>query len=315
MNLRPPPPTVSVVVPTLNRRSYLEDTIDSILEQDYPSLECIVVDGGSTDGSVELLSDYGDAIRWISEPDDGHADAVNKGWAMASGDILAWLNADDCYAHSGAVSAAVRGFLRNQDADVVYGDYVLVDRSGQVLEARVRPDNWCFRRAVRQCDHILPQATTFMRASILRRVGYLDEDFGNGKDHDLWLRIALAEGTFHRVDDIIAAIRWGGGLTERADMGEAKLRVTRKFFSQPDLPDEFQDRKFRRRTWSNSYYTAAVYSYRGEAGILTSLKFYIQAIWTDPTNTLTILRELPGFLYRLARAQIPLLGRLLPKRA
>ncbi|HEY3248887.1 MAG TPA: glycosyltransferase, partial [bacterium] len=98
---------MSVVVPCLNRAGYLAQTIDSILAQDYPHLECVVVDGGSTDGTVDLLRSYGEAVRWVSEPDRGHADAINKGWQMSRGTILAWLNADDVYVAVDAVSQIV----------------------------------------------------------------------------------------------------------------------------------------------------------------------------------------------------------------
>jgi len=88
-------PLVSVVIPSLNRAEFLEATIESVLNQDYPHIECIVVDGGSRDGSLKILESYGERIKWISEPDEGHANAINKGWKMSKGDILSWLNVDD----------------------------------------------------------------------------------------------------------------------------------------------------------------------------------------------------------------------------
>ena len=100
-------PLVTVVIPCLNRANYLVSTLESVLQQDYPQIECIVVDGGSTDGTVEILRQYGKRIKWVSEPDKGHADAINKGWWMSKGEILSWLNADDLYVVSDAISKAV----------------------------------------------------------------------------------------------------------------------------------------------------------------------------------------------------------------
>jgi len=107
MSVNSSQPLVSVVVPCLNRARFLVPTIESILEQDYPHLECIVVDGGSTDATVGILQSYGDTISCVSEADDGHADAINKGWWMSQGQILAWLNADDLYVTPHAVGKAV----------------------------------------------------------------------------------------------------------------------------------------------------------------------------------------------------------------
>src|SRR5689334_5347243 len=121
------PGLVSVVIPTFNTQRFLRDTIDSVLEQDYPNIECIVVDGGSTDGTLEILESYGDAITWISEPDEGHADAINKGWRMCHGEILTWLNADDLWAVPDAALAAAGYLQEHPDVDIVYGDCGLLD--------------------------------------------------------------------------------------------------------------------------------------------------------------------------------------------
>ncbi|HET9387319.1 MAG TPA: glycosyltransferase, partial [Gemmatimonadales bacterium] len=119
-------PTVSVVVPCKNDARYLTANLESILSQDYPHVECIVVDGGSSDATVDLLKQYGDRIRWVSEPDRGAFDAINRGWKLSTGDILAWLNADDLW-EPGAVRAAVETFEKKRDVDVVYGTARVVD--------------------------------------------------------------------------------------------------------------------------------------------------------------------------------------------
>ena len=122
-----PPPLVTIITPSLNQGRFLPDTLRSVRNQDHPAIEHIVVDGRSTDGSVDTLH-AAPGIRWISEPDRGPVDALNKGFALATGDFLGWLNADDTF-HSDTVSAAVRAFA-DSGADVVYGDLEMVDEPG-----------------------------------------------------------------------------------------------------------------------------------------------------------------------------------------
>ena len=108
-------PSFSVVIPSYNQSSFIRETIESVLSQDYKPLEVIVVDGGSIDGTVDILKQLGDRVRWISEKDQGQADAVNKGWRMASGNILGWLNSDDLY-EPGALKTVGRFFSNRPDS-------------------------------------------------------------------------------------------------------------------------------------------------------------------------------------------------------
>jgi glycosyltransferase involved in cell wall biosynthesis len=180
-------PTISVVVPSYNHAPFLRQALDSVLLQDYPRLELIVVDGGSTDGSVEILKSYSDRLtRWVSEPDRGQTDAINRGIAMAGGEIVAWLNSDDLYL-AGCLESAARALQRNPGAGMVYGDGVMVDSTGTVLDHhRYRSlgalDLLCF-------DVIL-QPATFMRRQALDAVGGLDDSYNLIMDHDLWVRLA-----------------------------------------------------------------------------------------------------------------------------
>lgn len=181
-------PLVSIVTPSYNQARYLEATIRSVLDQDYPRIEYIVVDGGSTDGSVEVLEKYAPRLAWwVSEKDGGQTDAVNKGFARARGEILAWINSDDTY-EPGAVAAAV-SFLRDRsEVGLVYGDANYIDEAGRVI-GRFPAAQTDYRRLRRGYVHV-PQQAAFFRADLWRQVGPLDPSFYFAMDYDLWVRIA-----------------------------------------------------------------------------------------------------------------------------
>lgn len=181
-------PLVSIVTPSYNQVQFLEETICSVLEQDYPRIEYWIVDGGSTDGSLEIIRRYAPHLAgWVSEPDRGQTEAINKGFAMAGGEILAWLNSDDTYL-PGAVSEAVEYLESHPEIGMVYGDAHLIDERGQVIgEFPARQTD--YHRLRRGYVHI-PQQTAFFRADLWRRVGPLDPSFYFAMDYDLWVRLS-----------------------------------------------------------------------------------------------------------------------------
>jgi glycosyltransferase involved in cell wall biosynthesis len=181
-------PLVSIVTPSFNQASYIEATIQSVLEQDYPRIEYIIVDGGSTDGTVDVIKKYaGRFASWVSEPDKGQTDAINKGFARAQGDILAWINSDDTY-EPGAIAAAVKYLQENPDVGLVYGDCNFINESGRVIGKfnAAQTDLPLLRRGY---VHI-PQQASFFRADLWRQVGPLDPSFYFAMDYDLWTRLA-----------------------------------------------------------------------------------------------------------------------------
>ncbi|HNT26362.1 MAG TPA: glycosyltransferase family 2 protein [Anaerolineales bacterium] len=183
-------PLVSIVTPSYNQAPYLEETIRSVLEQDYPHLEYLVVDGGSTDGSLEIIRRYAEAGKlawWVSEPDQGQADAINKGFAHAQGKILAWINSDDTYL-PGAVSEAVAFLTSHPEAAMVYADANLIDEHGAVLE-RFPARQTDLQGMLRGAVHI-PQQTTFFWKHHWQQVGPLDTNLHFAMDYDLWVRLA-----------------------------------------------------------------------------------------------------------------------------
>jgi glycosyltransferase involved in cell wall biosynthesis len=190
MNSLPNLPKVSIITPSFNQGQFLEASIRSVLEQDYPNIEYIIVDGGSKDDSLEIIKKYADAGHlawWVSEKDKGHADALNKGFSRATGDILAWLNSDDIY-FPGAVSEAVSILKSHSEVGMVYGDADLIDDSGTTI-GQFGSKQTSYRQMLRGSVHI-PQATTFFRADVWRQVGPLDLSLFFSFDYDLWVRIA-----------------------------------------------------------------------------------------------------------------------------
>lgn len=181
-------PLVSIITPSYNQVVYLEETIRSVLSQDYPNIDYIIVDGGSTDGAVDIIQRYADRLAWwISEPDQGQTDAINKGFAHARGEILAWLNSDDTYLPY-AIAEAVEYLQSHPDIGMVYGDANLVDQNGAVIGKF--PARQTDYKRLRQGYVHIPQQTAFFRASLWRQVGPLDPTFYFAMDYDLWVRLA-----------------------------------------------------------------------------------------------------------------------------
>ena len=282
-------PLVSVVIPCLNRASFLVPTIESVLQQDYPHIECIVVDGGSTDGTIEILKSYGDRIKWVSEPDNGHADAINKGWKMSQGEILAWLNADDVWTVPDAVREVTAYLQAHPEVDVAYGDCGSIDTEGNVI-GMSHLHEWDLEYAVEHCDHCIPQPAAFIRRGILEKVGWLDTDFYQKKDHELWLRIGLV-GKIQHFPILVAHARKIRGLSfEGKSAAPACIQLTKKFFSLPDVPQSLQERK--RRALSNSYVTGMHYAFVGGRHWQLIWTYAFRAAMTDLSNTVHILWHL-----------------------
>ncbi len=181
-------PTVSIVTPSFNQAPFLEETIKSVLEQDYPRIEYIVMDGGSTDGSVDVIKKYQNRLAfWVSEQDQGQTDAINKGFNRASGDILAWINSDDTY-HPKAVGEAVSYLMEHPDVAMVYADCNFINERGEVI-GKFASRQTDYQKLRRGFVHI-PQQTMFFHSKYWKDLGPLDPSFYFAMDYDLWVRLA-----------------------------------------------------------------------------------------------------------------------------
>ena len=200
-------PLVSIVTPSYNQAIFLETTMRSVLDQDYGNFEYIVVDGGSDDGSIEIIEKYAERLAWwTSEPDQGQGDAINKGFGHAQGEIWAWLNSDDIY-YPGAISNAVEILLKNPNVGMVYADADLIDASGTTIGS-FPARSTDYRRMLNGSVHI-PQQTTFIRAELWQQIGGLDPSFFFAMDFDLWVRLAKIT-SFQYVQQRWAAFRLHG---------------------------------------------------------------------------------------------------------
>jgi glycosyltransferase involved in cell wall biosynthesis len=276
---------VSIITPSFDQARYLEQTIRSVLEQDYPRIEYIVVDGASTDGSVEIIKKYADKlVWWVSEKDAGQADAVNKGLARATGEIVAWLNSDDYYL-PGAVSAAVKIFEENPDVLLVYGNMLAVDERGNPFNS-LRYKQLTLQDLL--CFQIIGQPAVFFRRAALEKVGTLDTTFHFLLDHHLWIRITQ-HGKILRVNQTWAAARYHAEAKNRAkaaEFGREAFRILAWARSQPGLGEAV--RPVERRARASAFRVDA--RYRLDAGQSASaLKSWLRALSIHPPTALARL--------------------------
>jgi len=234
-----PLPLVSIITPSYQQAAFLERTMQSVLSQDYPNIEYIVVDGGSTDGSVEIIRAHADRLAgWVSEKDNGQAEAINKGVARAKGEIIAWLNSDDMYT-AGAVREAVEALNLNPQASLVFGNVRVVDANDRVLN-ELRYGNWGLKELM--SFHIIGQPAVFMRRSALPADGFLDTNYHFLLDHQLWLRIAVKHPIIYEPHFWAEAHYHEGAknLAQAGKFGAEALRMVEWMRTSPDFGVEYQ---------------------------------------------------------------------------
>ena len=285
---------VSIITPSFNQAAYLEQTILSVLGQDYPRIEYIVIDGASTDGSVDVIRKHESKLAyWVSEKDRGQADAINKGFARATGDIMDWLNSDDYYL-PGAVSAAAKVFEENPDVAMVYGNMLAVDEHGKIF------NTLSYRQLTLEdllCFQIIGQPAVFMRRAALDDLR-LEPSFHLLLDHHLWIQIAQRGRILH-VPQTWAAARYHAEAKNRAkaaEFGREAFRILEIVAQDANLAPALA--KANRRARASAHRVDARYLLDGGQPA-AALSAWMQALFIHPPTALARLNLLVSSILNL----------------
>jgi len=229
-------PLVSIITPSYNQAQFLEQTIQSVLNQDYPRIEYIICDGGSTDGSVDIIRRYEEKLSyWVSEKDDGQSHAINKGLQRASGDFIGWINSDD-YFLPNCVSSIVSAFAQNPHAGMIYGNIEVINETGQkVSDVPFKP--WSFADQLTQ-NMIIMQPGSFWKRSVMNSIGWLRTDLHYAMDFEYWIRIGR-KCDIVGLNQILARFRVSNvnkGSTQSGGWPQEFLKILDDFYEDVSLP-------------------------------------------------------------------------------
>jgi glycosyltransferase involved in cell wall biosynthesis len=235
-------PLITIVTPSYNQGGFLEQTIRSVLDQDYLNIEYIVIDGGSTDNSPEILRKYADHLKyWETIADRGQAHAINKGLQRANGEILGWLNSDDVLL-SGTVNRIAAAFEKHPEVDVIYGRIERINERGELIPTPLLPkDKVVFSKQLIVGECVVNQPGSFWRRRIMEKVGMLDERLVYALDYEYWIRLALSGAVFLRLPDVVAQFRLSSSsktVGNTAMMAHEQLQVLNNVLARPNISDE-----------------------------------------------------------------------------
>jgi glycosyltransferase involved in cell wall biosynthesis len=285
-----PWPRVSIVTPSYNQGRFIEETIRSTLLQGYPNLEYIIMDGGSTDNSVEIIKKYEKWLAyWVSEPDKGQSDAINKGWRLAKGDVLAYLNSDDIYM-PGAVQTAAAFFSRNPGADMVYGECRIIDEHSRPGR-RFRTADFRIEKVLCGGPCVIPQPSAFIRKAIIAQVGLMDVDMDMAMDLDLWVRIGLKHSIV-RIPQVLSGFRLYPGTKTVSDASPFlpnHLAIVDKTFRDPALPERLKTLEGKAR----GIMEAQAAFQRGRLAL-------IDGAWREARRSFTVALAKGSYLFKFA---------------
>jgi glycosyltransferase involved in cell wall biosynthesis len=235
-------PLVSLITPSLNQGRFLEETILSILNQDYPNIQYIIMDGGSTDNTLQIIHQYSNSLDyWESCPDRGQAHAINKGLKRASGVYLGWVNADDILLPK-TISDTINHFIKYPEIDVMYGRLERISNEGLTIPTPTLPkDRLVFNKQLVLGECIVNQPGSLWRRAIMEEVGLLNEDLKYSLDYEYWIRLALGGARFMRLPKIVAKFRisdFSKTVNQTAAMALEQLDVLNNFHNDSDLPQK-----------------------------------------------------------------------------
>jgi glycosyltransferase involved in cell wall biosynthesis len=280
-------PLVTIITPTYNRVEFLEQTILSILEQDYPNIEYIVVDDGSEDNTIELLKRYEDRITWVSHPNMGETRTVNKGYQMSHGEYIGVVNSDDLLL-PGAIQAVVKTFIENPDILVAYPGWTYIDEKSNPLYEEFVPE-YDYTEMVRKHWCVVgPGAFIHRRAFEFTELR--DEKFKYVADFEFWLRLGLY-GPFKRIDGVYGTFRIHGSSAsvqmKNTEMGTEHIYLMENYFNLSEVPAHLKSGRIYREAWSRAYLHAARTCPTTSS---KANKFYIKSFLLYPLILVEILR-------------------------
>ena len=284
-------PLVSLITPSLNQSRFLEETIRSVLLQGYPNLEYIIMDGMSTDGSQEIIKKYGKHLsHWESEPDKGHNDAVNKGWKIAKGEFVSWLNSDDfLFPHS--LETAVDILKKNPDIHVCYGDAARVNERSQSCDRDFKGGDFSLKDMLVFWKNPVPQPGFLMRRSVIDQIGFLDESYSFAFDFEYWIRMAVHDMKGMHIPQKLAAFRMhrdAKTYTKQDVRIKDRFGLYEQYFQDERISQEFK-KKYLRKSKNKLYLNAADIFYKRDDPEKLK-KFALQGIQESKWNV-------PAYLY------------------
>jgi glycosyltransferase involved in cell wall biosynthesis len=256
-------PWVSVVTPAYNQGMFLRDTIESVLSQDYPNIELLVLNDGSTDETESILQEYTGRIRWETQKNIGQTATINKGWRMTKGEIITWLNSDDTFMHGG-VRKGVEYLTAHPETSIVFADSLFTTADGTPLEESRPLPAFNYKNFITACENPVAQPSSFIRREVVEKTGELDTSFYYFMDWDFWLRAGL----YFKIDYIKGV--WSTyRLHPESKTVSQSIKVApelefmyKKFFSRQDLPLEIKHLK--NKAMMNMYFTTGGYYVLGK---------------------------------------------------
>jgi glycosyltransferase involved in cell wall biosynthesis len=255
-------PLVTVITPAYNQGVFLRDTIESVLSQDYPNIELLVLNDGSTDNTEEILKEYTGRIKWETQPNMGQTPTINKGWKQTTGEIITWLNSDDTFL-PGAVKAGVEYLLAHPETGIIFSDSLFTEADGKPLHCTAPAPGFTHFEFVKKCENPISQPSAFIRREIIYKVGDLDPSYYYFMDWDFWLRAGL----YYKIDYTPGLWSTYRLHADSKTVSQSKRAAPEleymynKFFSRTDLSKEIL--AIRKQAMMNMYFTCGGYFLRG----------------------------------------------------